>query len=52
MIELIVLRTLNYVWGHLGNVLIDFLVGSDFFIILKWWCIGKFLDYIWKQITD
>ena len=35
-----------------GCVFIDFLIGSDFFTILKWYVIGKVLDLILKKLTE
>lgn len=52
MLELFILKAIIFVMVHFGNVIIDFLIGSDFFTILKWYVVGKVLDLILKKLTE
>ena len=48
----LILNTITFVMVHYGNVIIDFLIGSDFLTILRWYVIGKVFDSILKKLTE
>mgnify|MGYP007076357787 CR=1 FL=1 len=48
----LILKIINFVMVDYGYVIIDFLIGSDFLTILKWYVIGKVLDFILKKLTE
>ncbi len=52
MFIFLILKIINFVMVDYGYVIIDFLIGSDFLTILKWYVIGKVLDFILKKLTE